>query len=193
MVTQIYWRESVRGASTEQDWLSQHQSWYTWAGWGRGREERGRPTCLVGQEPVFYVTPEAETLPQPHVTQQTMDGLDYAMSPSKVTKQQYHSPAGTRPPTHLWEPGSITRPALWLPTPSPPSALLGLHGMSSPLPNSRAGLPEAALQPGEEIEGSGELILHQPPPKGPLARIWMLARPQQGQEASPVMAISPGL
>lgn len=81
MVTQIYWRESVRGASTEQDWLSQHQSWYTWAGWGRGREERGRPTCLVGQEPAFSVTLEADPLPRPHVTEQTMDGLDCAMSP----------------------------------------------------------------------------------------------------------------
>lgn len=60
-----------------------------------------------------------------------------------------------RPPTHLWEPGSITRPALWLPTPSPLSALMpGLHGMCGPLPNSRTGLPEATLQPGEEIEGS---------------------------------------
>lgn len=148
---------------------------------------------LVGQEPAFYVTLEAETLLWPHVTQQTMDGLGYAMSPTKVTKEQSHPPAGTRPPTHLWEPGSITRPALQLPTPSPLSALPGLQGMSSPLPYSRASLPEAVLQPGEEIEGSGELILHQPPPKGPLARIWMLARPQQGQEASSVMAIRPGL
>lgn len=139
------------------------------------------------------MTLEAETLSRPHVTQQTIHGLGYAMSPSKVTEKQCHSPAGTHPPTHLWEPGSITRPALWLPTPSPLSALPGLHGMSSPLPNCPASLPEAALQPGEETEGSGELILHQPPPKGPMARIWMLARPQQGQEASPVMAIRLGL
>lgn len=67
----------MRGASTEQDWLSQHQSWYTWAGWGRGREERGRLTCLVGQEPAFYVTLEADPLPRPHVTQQTM--MDWTM------------------------------------------------------------------------------------------------------------------
>lgn len=113
------------------------------------------------------------------------------MSPSKVIQKCRTMSIPCRYPGPQLTSENPT-PSFTLPCGSP-HPLLSLPFQIS-MARGRPARPVRKLlpQPGEEVGGSWELILHGPPPDGPAVRAWMLARPQQGREASSVMAIRQG-
>lgn len=180
-VTQIYWRASARGTNADQGGLAQSApEQYRRAGWGRGREGRGRPAGQAAQERT-----------RPHLSPVSPRG-NRGLSRYNVPVQG-HTPIPCRYPGPQLTSENLT-PSSTLPRGSPhPRLSLPFQISTAGEQPARPALRKLLPQPEEEADGSRELFLQGPPPDGPAVRTWMPARPRQGQEASSAMLIRPGL